>query len=82
MIVIDETDEESALSAARWLVQQRENGPAGAGSRAALSCLYRWLPEWHGTSALGNWIIAYIKALEVNHKDVDKSQITQSVIAC
>ncbi|XP_050360572.1 ubiquitin carboxyl-terminal hydrolase 35 [Nymphalis io] len=68
LIVIDESDEESALSAARWLVQQRENGPAGAGLRAALSCLFRWLYEWHGTPALGNWLIAYIKALEENER--------------
>ncbi|XP_045458418.1 ubiquitin carboxyl-terminal hydrolase 35-like [Melitaea cinxia] len=68
LIVIDESDEENALSAARWLVQQRENGPAGAGHRAALSCLYRWLYEWHGTPALGNWLVAYIKALEENER--------------
>ncbi|OWR50453.1 Ubiquitin specific protease [Danaus plexippus plexippus] len=68
LVVIDESDDEGALSAARWLVQQRENGPAGAGLRAALSCLFRWLLHWHGTPALGNWIVAYIKALEENEQ--------------
>lgn len=66
LVVLDISDTEGTLSAARWLVQQGDNGPAGAGLRASLSCLYIWLYEWHGTPALGDWVIAYIKALEVN----------------
>ncbi|XP_038216349.1 ubiquitin carboxyl-terminal hydrolase 35 [Zerene cesonia] len=65
LIVIDESEAEAGLSSARWLVQQ-ESGPAGAGLRSALSCLYRWLAEWHGTPTLGSWIICFIKALEEN----------------
>lgn len=65
LIVLDSSDHEATLSAARWLVQQGDNGPAGAGLRASLSCLYRWMYEWHGTPALGDWVLAYIKALEV-----------------
>ncbi|XP_045784830.1 ubiquitin carboxyl-terminal hydrolase 38 [Maniola jurtina] len=71
LIVIDQSDEEAALSSARWLVQRTENGPSGAGLRAALSCLYRWLHDWHSTPALGFWIVSYIKALEENdHHDL------------
>ncbi|XP_034839587.1 ubiquitin carboxyl-terminal hydrolase 35 [Maniola hyperantus] len=71
LIVLDESDEEAALSSARWLVQRTENGPAGPGLRAALSCLYRWLHDWHSTPALGFWIVSYIKALEENdHHDL------------
>lgn len=65
LIVLDSSDAEGNLSAARWLVQQGDNGPAGAGLRASLSCLYNWLYEWHGTPALGDWVLAFIKALEV-----------------
>ncbi|XP_059045904.1 ubiquitin carboxyl-terminal hydrolase 35 [Achroia grisella] len=68
LIVLDESDNEATLSAARWLVQQGENGPAGAGLRASLSCLYRWMYEWHGTPALGDWILAFVKALEENER--------------
>ncbi|KAJ2954428.1 hypothetical protein O0L34_g2697 [Tuta absoluta] len=68
LIVLDETDNEARLASARWLVQQGENGPAGAGLRASLSCLYRWMYEWHGTPSLGDWVIAYIKALEENER--------------
>ncbi|KAM3968750.1 deubiquitinating apoptotic inhibitor [Aphomia sociella] len=68
LIVLDGSDSEATLSAARWLVQQGENGPAGAGLRASLSCLYRWMYEWHGTPALGDWVLAYIKALEENER--------------
>ncbi|CAK1588225.1 unnamed protein product [Parnassius mnemosyne] len=68
LIVLDGSESEATLSAARWLVQQGENGPGGAGLRASLSCLYRWIYEWHGTPALGDWLIAYIKALEENER--------------
>ncbi|XP_049884953.1 ubiquitin carboxyl-terminal hydrolase 35 [Pectinophora gossypiella] len=66
LTVLEGWDSEATLSAARWLVQQSENGPAGAGHRASLSCLYRWLYEWNGTALLGDWVMAYIKALEEN----------------
>ncbi|XP_013189447.1 ubiquitin carboxyl-terminal hydrolase 35 [Amyelois transitella] len=66
LVVLDWSDQDATLSAARWLVQQEENGPAGAGLRASLSCLYRWLYEWHATPTLGDWVMAYIKALEEN----------------
>ncbi|XP_053623793.1 ubiquitin carboxyl-terminal hydrolase 35 [Plodia interpunctella] len=70
LVVLDSTDQEATLNVARWLVQ-RENGPAGAGLRASLSCLYRWLYEWHGTPTLGEWVMAYIKALEeYEHFDI------------
>lgn len=68
LIVLDGTDMEGILAAARWLVQQEENGPAGAGLRASLTCFYTWLYEWHGTPTLGNWVIAFIKALEENER--------------
>ncbi|XP_026727872.1 ubiquitin carboxyl-terminal hydrolase 35-like [Trichoplusia ni] len=68
LIVLDCSDTEGTLSAARWLVQQGDNGPAGAGLRASLSCLYCWLYEWHGTPALGDWVMAFIKALEENER--------------
>lgn len=68
LIVLDGSNSEATLSAARWLVQQGQNGPAGAGLRASLSCLYRWMYEWHGTPALGDWVLAYIKALEENER--------------
>lgn len=68
LIVLDCSDTEGNLSAARWLVQQGDNGPAGAGLRASLSCLYCWLYEWHGTPALGDWVLAFIKALEENER--------------
>lgn len=73
LIVLDCSDTEGTLSAARWLVQQGDNGPAGAGLRASLSCLYCWLYDWHGTPALGDWVMAFIKALEVS--DAIPSQI-------
>ncbi|PZC79742.1 hypothetical protein B5X24_HaOG215833 [Helicoverpa armigera] len=68
LIVLDSSDTEGNLSAARWLVQQGDNGPAGAGLRASLSCLYCWLHEWHLTPALGDWVFAFIKALEENER--------------
>lgn len=68
LIVLDSSDAEATLGAARWLVQQEDNGPAGAGLRASLSCLYIWLSEWHGTPSLGDWVIAFIKALEENER--------------
>ncbi|XP_075990534.1 deubiquitinating apoptotic inhibitor isoform X2 [Anticarsia gemmatalis] len=68
LVVLDSSDTEATLGAARWLVQQGDNGPAGAGLRASLSCLYIWLYEWHGTPALGDWVIAFIKALEENER--------------
>ncbi|CAH0401940.1 unnamed protein product [Chilo suppressalis] len=68
LIVLDNSDQEATLAAARWLVQQGDNGPAGAGLRASLSCLYRWMYEWNGTPALGEWVLAYIKALEENER--------------
>lgn len=70
LIVLDCSDAEGNLSAARWLVQQGDNGPAGAGLRASLSCLYCWLHEWHGTPALGDWVLAFIKALEVREMNL------------
>ncbi|CAH2035234.1 unnamed protein product, partial [Iphiclides podalirius] len=71
LIVLDGMDEEASLSAARWLVQRGENGPNGAGLRASLACLYRWIHEWNSTPALGDWLLAYIKALEENeHFDI------------
>ncbi|XP_073952579.1 deubiquitinating apoptotic inhibitor [Choristoneura fumiferana] len=66
LIVLEGNNDEETLSAARWLVQQADNGPAGAGLRASLSCLYRWIYEWHYTPSLGDWVMAYIKALEEN----------------
>lgn len=73
LIVLDGSDPEATLAAARWLVQQGENGPAGAGLRASLSCLYRWMYEWHGTPALGDWVTAFIKALEVCSQTLDST---------
>ncbi|XP_039763299.1 ubiquitin carboxyl-terminal hydrolase 38 isoform X2 [Pararge aegeria] len=71
LIIIDESDENETMSAARVLVEQTENRPAGPGLRAALSCLYRWLHSWHSTPGLGFWILAYIKALEESvHHDI------------
>ncbi|XP_063837984.1 ubiquitin carboxyl-terminal hydrolase 38 [Ostrinia nubilalis] len=68
LVVLDSSDSDATLAAARWLVQQVDNGPAVAGLRASLSCLYRWMYEWHGTPALGDWVHAYIKALEENER--------------
>lgn len=65
LIVFDDLDQETVLSAARWLVENKEKEPGGAGLRSALSCIYSWLFAWNGTPALGRWILAYIKALEV-----------------
>lgn len=61
--------EEAMLSAARWWVQQNENGPASAGLKAALSCLYSWMCVWHHTLTLGDWVMSFIKALEVKYLD-------------
>lgn len=69
--VLDTSSAESLMSTARWVVQQGEKGPAGAGHRASLSCLYSWLCEdqgqWQGTPVLGDWVMSFIKALEVKH---------------
>lgn len=65
LTVLDGMNNEAMLSKARWLVQQGENGPSGSGLRAALSHLFRWLHEWHCTPVLGDWVLAYVKALEV-----------------
>ncbi|XP_063373238.1 ubiquitin carboxyl-terminal hydrolase 35 [Cydia amplana] len=66
LVVLDGLNGEETLSAARWLVQQADHSPEAAGLRASLSCLYRWMYEWHGTPTLGEWVTAYIKALEEN----------------
>ncbi|XP_072931097.1 ubiquitin carboxyl-terminal hydrolase 35 isoform X2 [Epargyreus clarus] len=68
LVVIDSNDTDASMNAARWLVQQRDNGPGGAGLRSSLSCLYRWMYEWHGTPTLGNWILSYVKALQESER--------------
>ncbi|XP_023945863.1 ubiquitin carboxyl-terminal hydrolase 35 [Bicyclus anynana] len=71
LIIIDDSDEDEIMSSTRLLVEQTENGPAGPRFHAALSCLYRWLHDWHCTPTLGFWILAYIKALEESaHHDI------------
>lgn len=68
LVVLDGLDDAATMSNARWLVQQGESGPDGAGLRAALSVLYCWMHSWQGTPLLGDWVMAYIKALEENEK--------------
>ncbi|XP_041986587.1 ubiquitin carboxyl-terminal hydrolase 35 [Aricia agestis] len=68
LVVIEGADEESILMAAKWVVKQRKDEPTGTNHTVALSRLYLWLCNWHGTPALGNWILAYIKALEESQR--------------
>ncbi|KAJ0183776.1 hypothetical protein K1T71_000199 [Dendrolimus kikuchii] len=68
LVALAGSGEEAMLSAARWWVQQNENGPASAGLKAALSCLYRWMCEWRHTLTLGDWVMSFIKALEETEK--------------
>ncbi|XP_045542226.1 ubiquitin carboxyl-terminal hydrolase 35 isoform X3 [Papilio machaon] len=61
LIVLDGSETEAPFGTARWL----EGGPSPASLGTALACLYRWISEWNASPALSDWVLGYMKKLEI-----------------
>ncbi|XP_013162217.1 PREDICTED: ubiquitin carboxyl-terminal hydrolase 35-like isoform X2 [Papilio xuthus] len=61
LIVLDGSETEAPFGTARWL----EGGPSPASLGTALACLYRWITEWNASPALSDWVLGYMKKLEI-----------------
>ncbi|XP_013137932.1 PREDICTED: ubiquitin carboxyl-terminal hydrolase 46-like isoform X2 [Papilio polytes] len=61
LIVLDGSEIEAPFGIARWL----EDGPTPASIGTALNCLYRWITEWNASPALSDWVLGYMKKLEI-----------------
>ncbi|XP_068625987.1 ubiquitin carboxyl-terminal hydrolase 38-like isoform X2 [Battus philenor] len=64
LVVCNGLDNDQILAAARELIQQEDTTTAGGRLRNSLSYFYHWICEWQSTAALGDWLLAFIQALE------------------